>query len=170
VGNLARHPCPMRIRRATVADAPAMAEGMKVVVDEGRWLATPAGTEARFLADRFARAIEDDHALFVLDDGDRIAGCLGLHPSAADGVLELGMWLLPDVRGRGHGRRLVEAALEEAVRRGAHKVQLEVYPDNPRGVALYAATGFEVEGVRRDHYRRPDGSLRSAIVMARLLG
>jgi len=146
-----------------------MAEGMKTVVDEGRWLATPAGTEARFLADRFARAIEDDHALFVVDEGDRIAGCLGLHPAAADGVMELGMWLLPDRRGRGLGRRLVEEALAEARRRGSHKVQLEVYPDNPRAVALYAATGFEVEGVRRNHYRRPDGSLRSAIVMARLL-
>jgi hypothetical protein len=29
--------------------------------------------------------------------------------------------------------------------------------------------GFEVEGLRRSHYRRRDGSLRSALVMARLL-
>ena len=36
-------------------------------------------------------------------------------------------------------------------------------------IALYSSAGFEVEGLRRDHYRRRDGRLRSALVMARLL-
>jgi RimJ/RimL family protein N-acetyltransferase len=41
-----------------------------------------------------------------------------------------------------------------------------VWTDNARAIALYAATGFEVEGLRRDHYRRRDGRLRSALLMA----
>jgi ribosomal protein S18 acetylase RimI-like enzyme len=36
-----------------------------------------------------------------------------------------------------------------------------------RAIALYVAHGFEVGGVRRDHYRRRDGTLRSAILMGR---
>lgn len=36
-------------------------------------------------------------------------------------------------------------------------------------VALYARSGFAVEGFRRDHYRRRDGSLRSTLLMARSL-
>ncbi|MHB8693226.1 MAG: GNAT family N-acetyltransferase, partial [Solirubrobacteraceae bacterium] len=48
---------------------------------------------------------------------------------------------------------------------GAHKLTLEVWPDNGRAIALYAKAGFEVEGLLRDHYRRRDGSLRSALIM-----
>ena len=52
-------------------------------------------------------------------------------------------------------------------RDGAHKVELEVWPDNARAIALYLSAGFEIEGFRRDHYRRRDGTLRSAVLMAR---
>lgn len=44
-----------------------------------------------------------------------------------------------------------------------------VWPDNAPAIALYTAAGFEVEGERRHHYRRRDGSLRSALLMARSL-
>lgn len=50
---------------------------------------------------------------------------------------------------------------------GAHKVELEVWPDNSRAISLYESAGFEVEGPRRDHYLRRDGSLRSFLLMAR---
>jgi putative acetyltransferase len=77
------------------------------------------------------------------------------------------MMLLPEARGRGAGRALLDAALEHARRVGAHKVDLEVWPDNGRAIALYAAAGFTVEGLRDRHYRRRDGSLRSSLIMAR---
>lgn len=41
-----------------------------------------------------------------------------------------------------------------------------MWTDNARAIALYASAGFAVEGVRRDHYRRRDGSLRSTLLMA----
>jgi putative acetyltransferase len=90
-----------------------------------------------------------------------------MHPTNAKGVLSLGMWLLPQWRGRGGGRMLMEAALE-ARPPHVHKIELEVFPDNEAAIALYRSLGFEQEGVRRDHYRRLDGSLRSALLMARL--
>jgi [ribosomal protein S18]-alanine N-acetyltransferase len=42
------------------------------------------------------------------------------------------------------------------VRRARHDDLVEVWTDNGRAIALYAAAGFEVEGLRRDHYRRRD--------------
>ena len=76
------------------------------------------------------------------------------------------MAILPDARGRGGGRALLAAVQEHARASGAHKISLEVWTDNARAIALYAAAGFEVEGLRRDHYRRRDGSLRSTLIMA----
>src|SRR5918998_338260 len=67
------------------------------------------------------------------------------------------------------GRALMDAAMTWLAASDMHKVELEVWPDNERAIALYERYGFEVEGLRRDHYRRRDGSLRSALIMARLL-
>ena len=103
---------------------------------------------------------------WVLEADGRVVGHAGLHESGPPGVLQLGMVLLPEARGRGHGRTLLDAILDHARAHGAHKVELEVWPDNARAIALYAKTGFQVEGLRQDHYRRRDGSLRSTLLMA----
>ena len=143
---------------------------MKLVVDEGGLLATQPPGDAEALAKRFSDALEEGHIVLVLAAADDLVGSLGLHPTTADGVLSLGMWILREHRRRGGGRMLMEAALEAAEERGAHKLDLEVYPDNGAAIGLYASMGFAVEGVRHRHYRRSDGTLQSSIVMARHLG
>jgi RimJ/RimL family protein N-acetyltransferase len=85
------------------------------------------------------------------------------------GVFSLAMAILPQARGKGGGRSLLEAVMQHARAAGAHKVELEVFPHNARAIAVYAAAGFEVEGIRRDHYRRRDGTLRSTLMMAKPL-
>jgi len=105
----------------------------------------------------------------VLDDGGRIVGTLGLHVTRAPGVVYLGMAILAAERGKGHGRLMLQTAIEHARAAPIHKIELEVWPDNERTIGLYESFGFETEGVRRDHYRRRDGSLRSARIMALLL-
>ena len=157
----------MEVRPATIDDCEAIARGMKVVVDEGRWLATEAGAPVEDLVQRFRASVEWGHFLVVLEDGGELVGALGMHPSAAAGVLSLGMWILPGRRGEGGGRMLMEAAIA-GVPAEVHKVELEVFPDNEVAIGLYRSFGFEQEGLRRDHHRRDDGSLHSALLMARL--
>jgi ribosomal protein S18 acetylase RimI-like enzyme len=159
----------MEVRPAEIGDVQALGEGMKLVVDEGGLLATQPPGDADALAKRFSDALDEGHIILVLEAGDEVAGTLGLHPTPADGVLSLGMWVLREHRGRGGGRMLMDAALEAAAGWGAHKIELEVYPDNGPAIGLYVAMGFGVEGVRRSHYRGEDGTLRSSILMARLL-
>jgi putative acetyltransferase len=157
----------MEVRPARIEDCAVLAEGIAAVIAEG-WLATEPDTPREDLEQRFRAAVEwDGHLLFALEDGGRLVGALGLQPTHADGVLSLGVWVLPEWRGRGGGRLLIDAAL--AARPAAvHKIELEVFPDNAAAIALYRSAGFEEEGLRRDHYRRLDGSLRSALIMARL--
>jgi putative acetyltransferase len=140
---------------------------MKAVVDEGTWLATESPATDAELEERHRRAIEDGHRVFVLEDEGEIVGALGMQPAGATGVLSLGMWILASHRGRGGGRMLMDAALA-ARPADVHKIELEVWPDNEAAIGLYRGMGFEREGLRRNHYRRQDGSLRSALIMARL--
>ena len=157
----------MGVRRASVDDVEAMAGVLATVADEGSiGTEPPVDVEAvqRRLRDTVSRG--DPSAMWVFEKDGRVLGQLGLHETHAAGVLALGMAILAEGRGRGGGRALLAAAVEHARCHGAHKVELEVWPDNPRAIALYSRAGFTVEGVRRDHYRRRDGSLRSTLLMA----
>jgi RimJ/RimL family protein N-acetyltransferase len=157
----------MEVRPATFADVAEVADGMKLVADEGRWIATEAGTPLEELAKRARRRLAESPVNLVLVDAEAIVGVLDLNPTRIDGVLSLGMWIAAAHRGRGGGRMLIEAAIASRPP-DVHKIELEVWPDNAAAIALYESIGFEREGLRRDHYRRRDGSLRSAVLMARL--
>jgi len=157
------------VRRATGEDVDAFVGIMAQVAEEGRWIATEPPVDVEALAARVRAMLAAGDELFVLDDGGRIVGTLGLHVTRAPGVVYLGMAILAAERGKGHGRLMLQTAIEHARAAPIHKIELEVWPDNERTIGLYESFGFETEGVRRDHYRRRDGSLRSARIMALLL-
>jgi putative acetyltransferase len=158
------------VREARSEDADAMARVIATVAEEGL-IATEPPVDVAARAERLREGIEGQGpaAGWVLEDGGRQVGNAGVRESEAPGVLSLGMAILPEARGRGGGRALLEAIIDHARSCGAHKLELEVWPDNVPAIALYTSAGFEIEGFRRDHYRRRDGSLRSALLMARLL-
>ncbi|HJL17445.1 MAG TPA: GNAT family N-acetyltransferase [Sandaracinaceae bacterium LLY-WYZ-13_1] len=82
-------------------------------------------------------------------------------------VASLGMAVATRFQGRGVGRRLLDALLEEADARGLSRVELTVYPDNPRAVRLYEGVGFVREGRQRLAAYR-DGGLVDDLAMARV--
>jgi ribosomal protein S18 acetylase RimI-like enzyme len=84
-------------------------------------------------------------------------------------VASFGMWVAATDRGRGVGRALVDECLRWSAAVGAHKVTLEAWPHNGAAIALYRSAGFEVEGRRRRHYRRRNGELWDAVIMAKVL-
>ena len=53
------------------------------------------------------------------------------------------LWLAPEARGRGEGRRAVEFAAAWARERGAKALRLEVAHENARARATYAKAGLE---------------------------
>ncbi len=77
----------------------------------------------------------------------------------------LGMGLLPEWRGRGVGRRLLEATLARARRSGFKRIELDVHADNQCAIALYEQAGFVLEGIVRDA-SLIDSVFRDAILMA----
>jgi ribosomal protein S18 acetylase RimI-like enzyme len=147
-----------------------MAVVLAEVAKEGL-VATEPPVDVDVRAQEFRATIEAEGPVvsWVLEEGDQVVGHAVAEQGRARGVVSLGMAILREARGRGGGRALLEAIINHARSAGMHKIDLEVWPDNALAIALYVSAGFEVEGLRRDHYRRMDGSLRSALVMALVL-
>jgi putative acetyltransferase len=138
---------------------------LREVAEERDWIATQPPVDLAEAAIPVKSWLREGCALWVLDE-EGVVGCLGLHPSAATGVVSLGMMVRASHRGQGGGRMLLEAALDYASSAGLHKIELEAFPENGPAIAVYARSGFAVEGVRRDHYLRLDVRRRSSLIMA----
>ncbi|MGW7075862.1 N-acetyltransferase family protein [Streptomyces sp. NPDC054866] len=80
----------------------------------------------------------------------------------------LGFAVVDEVRGRGVGRGLVRAAVEEARRQGARRITLRVLGHNTPARTLYASEGFVVEGVLPGEFFL-DGSYVDDVLMGRVL-
>ncbi|MGE4187235.1 MAG: GNAT family N-acetyltransferase [Hyphomicrobiaceae bacterium] len=101
---------------------------------------------------------------------ERIVGYCDVSPiprKAAPHVGELGIAIVPDWRGKGIGRSLMMAALEGGWRHGFSRIQLSVYANNVRALALYRKMGFVQEGVMRRSVQI-DGVYFDEIMMAQL--
>ena len=144
---------------------------LDAVASEAIWLGTEAGFDRQSRAADWERSLGDGSVRFlvVVDPADgRMLGHGRVH-LARYGVAEIGMLLAEEVRGRGVGRRLLDALVDAARELGAHKVELQVWPHNTAAIRLYQSHGFVVEGRIRSHYRRASGQLWDAILMGLLL-
>lgn len=160
----------VEVRLARAGDGAGFARLFAAVAAEGRWIATEPPVDEPAVAGRVEAALADPTGsrYAVAVSAGEVVGGLGLDREAR-GVRSIGMMVAAGRRGQGIGGRLLEVALAEARRLGAHRVELGVYPDNPRAVGLYARYGFVVEGLQRQRYLRADGTRRDALLMALLL-
>lgn len=101
------------------------------------------------------------HYVVLVDDESRVLGYAGLFAPGAEGDVQT-IAVVPEVRGQGYGRQLLESLIEEARQRGVKQLFLEVRADNTPAQGLYAALGFEVLGERPGYYQ--PGNV-SAVVM-----
>lgn len=101
------------------------------------------------------RHVPDDYLVAELDR--RIVGYIRLAfptPLASNAHVRQiqGLAVADEVRGRGVGRALIRAAVEEARRRGARRLTLRVLGHNTPARKLYEAEGFVVEGVLPEEF------------------
>jgi len=78
--------------------------------------------------------------------GDKAAGCVCLRP-LENTVCEMKrLYLRPDHRGAGQGRRLVEGILAAARKRGYSRMVLDTVPQLQAAITLYQSVGFHEIG------------------------
>ena len=89
--------------------------------------------------------------------------CLDQHGELLD--LRVGR----SVRRSGYGGTLLRDTLYEISQSGVRAVDLEVRESNAPARSLYAKTGFEIIGRRRDYYSLPTGEREDALLMSLIL-
>lgn len=99
------------------------------------------------------------------DDAGALLGWAGVYV-IADSAEVLTVGVVPAARRHGIARLLLTRLLDEARRRGAREVFLEVRVDNTAALALYDREGFARVGRRRGYY---DHGRVDAVVMRRAL-
>jgi putative acetyltransferase len=157
------------VRAAEPADVPELTELNNQPRAYWGTLQTPF-TSVAAREKRFAGR-GDNEAILVAAIEGKVVGSAGLvretrHRRAhAAGI---GMAVHDDYAGRGVGTALMQALVDLADRWwNIKRLELDVYVDNPRAIALYERFGFVREGVLRAYAWR-DGEYVDTIAMARL--
>ena len=161
-------PAPLHPRRATPADAPAMAE----IYNQG-------------IADRVAtfetspRAAEDvrawfdgAHPIVVVEDAQAIvafASTSTYRPRACyGGIAEFSVYVARAQRGRGAGRLAMQALIAESEQAGLWKLVSRVFVENAASRSLLQSLGFREVGIYEKHGRL-DGTWRDVVIVERLI-
>ena len=82
---------------------------------------------------------------YVAESQNKIAGGAGIYPSPglpADTCELVKMYLLPEARGQGLGKMLIEKAIHFAAGAGYKKIYLETMPELRKAMKVYEKFGF----------------------------
>ena len=114
----------------------------------------------------------EGHYIFVACVGEEVAGHAGLHPAATSPrrshAMMLGMAVPLRWQGRGVGTALMRTLCDFADGwLNVTRLELTVFTDNERAMALYRKFGFEIEGTHRAYALRA-GRYVDTHCMARL--
>jgi putative acetyltransferase len=158
------------IRRAEPGDYAGVA---KSFADESVYsgtLQTPFASQEQWRK-RMAEPPEGDYMLLACA-GEEIIGHAGLHPTGKSPrrahAMAIGMGVVSGWQGKGVGAALLGALLDLADNwLNVFRLELTVYVDNERAIALYRKFGFEMEGTHRAYALRA-GQYVDAYCMARI--
>ena len=143
---------------------------LDAVARERRYLAQTQAVPLERLAAFVRDSVANDLAQYVALDGLAVVGGCDVFAGWADAIQHcgtLGMGVAASQRGQSIGRRLIEATLAHAARKGITRVELEVRADNLNAIRLYERVGFVVEGRKRQRMRF-DGVDFDALAMGRV--
>lgn len=109
-------------------------------------------------------------ARLVARQGEKVLGWAALSAvsrrEAYRGVAELSVSIGEESRGRGIGRALLEALIEQSERNGIWTLQASIFPENTASVKLHLRCGFREVG-RRERIGKLNGVWRDTLLFER---
>jgi len=155
----------VRIEPMTAAHAGPVLAVYQAGIDEGNatfetrapdWAAF---TEARLPAHRYVATAEG-----------RVAGWVAASAVSGRcvyaGVVEHSVYVHPAARGRGIGRRLLDALIASTEAAGIWTIQSGIFPENAASLRLHERAGFRVVGIR-ERLGRHHGRWRDVVLLER---
>ena len=150
----------MKIRRALAADAEGVGHihveswnvAYRGIMPDDVIARTDLAYRTRFWAERIA---DPDWPVFLIEEHDQAVAFCQMIPTrdADDDAARVGhitsLHVLPNLRGRGYGRRLLDHVLAEFRRRGVSEVTLWVLKENRKARRFYEGTGFKADGATK---------------------
>lgn len=160
----------IQIRRAEPGDYEAVARNFEHEEAFAGTLQAPYPSRDAW-RQRLESQAEGDFMLLALVDG-QVVGNAGLHAAGKSPrrahVRQLGLTVREDFHGRGVGTALMKALVDLADDwLNVFRLELTVYTDNERALALYRRFGFEIEGTHRAYALRA-GRYVDSYAMARI--
>lgn len=140
----------VHIRPVTLADAEGYNRALDAVARERQFLRLVEAPPIAASRDFVSRNIENGNPHFIALVDDEVVGWCDIcrdNSTGSQHVGSLGMGIMSSERGRGIGRALIEATLNQA-RSSFRRVELDVYASNTSAIALYEKVGFVHEGRR----------------------
>ena len=102
--------------------------------------------------------------------GGVIVGWAALSPTSARpayaGVAEVSLYIAEEARGRGVGKRLLDALIQESERAGLWTLQAVTLRENAGSITLHKRCGFREVGVR-EKIAQLDGVWRDTVLLER---
>ena len=116
------------------------------------------------------RAIERGgvHSLVAVADDEIVATTAAIRDpqSWSAHVADVRLLVLPESRGKGVGRALLEATIKHAIGEGATKLTARMTPDQRGAITLFEESGFRGEALLRDHVRDADGQAHDLAILS----
>jgi L-amino acid N-acyltransferase YncA len=110
-----------------------------------------------------------DCRLVACLDG-QIVGWVALSPYSSRqvyrGVVHESIYIAAAARGKGVGKRLMQALIEASEAAGYWTLQAAIFPENVASIALHTACGFRQVGIR-EKIGKLDGVWRDVVLMER---
>ena len=159
----------VEVRPMNPGDLDEFLDLYEIVAAERRYIGAEAPIDRASKGEQFLERLDSERwgSLVAIDTDGAIVGQIGLQDM--NGLVEIGMLVAPGMRGRGIGSALLAAGLDWARLRHAHKMTLQLWPDNEAALKLYAKFGFVEEGYLKRQWKRRNGEIWDAIVMGRQL-
>jgi GNAT superfamily N-acetyltransferase len=116
------------------------------------------------------RSQEEGHiaSLIAVNGGEVVATIAALSDrfSWSPHVWDVRLLVAPEARGKGLGRKLLGAIIDQAIAAGAGKLTARMTPDQAGAITLFEECGFRAEAMLKDQVRAPDGSLHDLAVLS----
>ena len=110
------------------------------------------------------------HSRLVARDGQEILGWAALTSVSTrrvyEGVAEVSVYVAEAARGRGVGKALLQALIEQSEQNGIWTLQAGIFPENTASIALHKSLGFREVG-RREKLGQLQGKWRDVILLER---